>query len=146
MLMMGIVPAKAYALTYTQTYGAQPQIIWDYLYQQIGNPYAVAAMMGNFARESGLIPNIASIPVTCSFDAWASYTDAVDNGEYDENFAAGVLTYQSDGKKIKEKSGSQVSGSGLYYFVMGLEARAEEIREKDRCFSRCADRRCRFQR
>lgn len=57
--------------------------IWDVLYDEIGNSYGVAGLMGNLFAESGLQPN----NLQNSYEGIlgytdASYTQAVDNGSY----------------------------------------------------------------
>lgn len=57
--------------------------IWDVLYEKIGNPYGVAALMGNLYAESGLQPNNLQNAYEESLGYTdASYTQAVDSGSY----------------------------------------------------------------
>ena len=83
MLLLGLMPQKAYALTYEQTTSAQPKAIWDYLYAQLGNAYGVAGIMGNMYMESGLRPNNLDNVANGVFGmSDEEYTNAVDNGTY----------------------------------------------------------------
>ena len=83
MLLLGLVPQRAYALTYEQTTSAQPKAIWDYLYAQLGNAYGVAGIMGNMYMESGLKPNNLDNNANRTFGmSDEEYTNAVDNGTY----------------------------------------------------------------
>lgn len=61
------------------------QIIWDYLFERIGNEYGVAGLMGNLQAESGLYPDRVQGDVPYSQYS-ANYTADVDSGvisEYD---------------------------------------------------------------
>ena len=81
--LLGLVPQRAYALTYEQTTSAQPKAIWDYLYAQFGNAYGVAGIMGNMYMESGLRPNNLDNVANGVFGmSDEDYTNAVDNGTY----------------------------------------------------------------
>ena len=60
------------------------QVVWDYLYQKIGNAYGVAGLMGNLNAESGgfranNLQNSYERSLGMSDD---EYTAAVDNGTY----------------------------------------------------------------
>ena len=93
MLLLGLVPQRAYALTYEQTTSAQPKAIWDYLYAQLGNAYGVAGIMGNMYMESGLKPNNLDNNANKAFGmSDVEYTNAVDNGTY-TNFASDKSYY-----------------------------------------------------
>lgn len=63
------------------------KVVWDYLFERIGNVYGVAGMMGNLYSESGMKPtNLQnSFEKKLGFDD-ISYTAAVDSGIY-TNFA-----------------------------------------------------------
>lgn len=59
--------------------------IWEVLYDEIGNPYGTAALMGNLFAESGLQPN--NLQNSCEGSLGytdASYTQAVDDGSYSD--------------------------------------------------------------
>ena len=56
-ILIGCLPLAASALIYEQSSKAQPEKVWNYLMDKIGNPYGVAGIMGNISHESGLIPN-----------------------------------------------------------------------------------------
>lgn len=69
------------------------KIVWDYLYKKLGNPYAVAGLMGNLYAESGLKPT----NVQNSYERKLGFTDevytaAVDGGKYD-NFVRDSAGY-----------------------------------------------------
>lgn len=67
--------------------------IWDVLYEKIGNPYGVAALMGNLYAESGLQPNNLQNAYEESLGYTdASYTQAVDSGSY-TNFTSDSAGY-----------------------------------------------------
>lgn len=73
-------------ITYYES-GATPapneRHIWDVLYDEIGNPYGVAGLMGNLYAESGLKSNNLQNSYEGSLGYTdASYTEAVDNGSY----------------------------------------------------------------
>ena len=57
--------------------------IWNYLYQQIGNKFGVAGLMGNLYAESGLVPtnlqNTYEKSLGMSDDV---YTSKVNSGDY----------------------------------------------------------------
>ena len=53
------------------------EIIWNYLYQKLQNPYSVAALMGNLKAESGLNPKLANGVSKLGLTN-AEYTKAVD--------------------------------------------------------------------
>lgn len=62
------------------------QRIWDRLYEDIGNKYGVAGLMGNFVAESNLIPYRLQGDYVAGYSASIEYTEQVDNGtisEYD---------------------------------------------------------------
>lgn len=57
--------------------------IWDFLYEKIGNPYGVAALMGNLYVESHLNPKDLQGSYARKFGMTDDqYTAAVDNGSY----------------------------------------------------------------
>lgn len=61
------------------------KIIWDYLYSKIGNAYGTAGLMGNLYAESGLNPqNLENGYERKIKYTDATYTQAVDNGLYDD--------------------------------------------------------------
>ncbi len=67
--------------------------IWDVLYAKIGNPYGVAALMGNLYAESGLQSNNLQNTYEESLGySDASYTQAVDSGSY-TNFTSDSAGY-----------------------------------------------------
>lgn len=59
------------------------QVIWDYLYNKVQNPYGVAALMGNLYVESKLNPkNLQGSYERKLGMTDDQYTEAVDNGTY----------------------------------------------------------------
>ena len=59
------------------------QVIWDYLYKKVQNPYGVAALMGNLYVESKLNPkNLQGSYERKLGMTDDQYTEAVDNGTY----------------------------------------------------------------
>lgn len=59
------------------------QVIWDYLYKKVQNPYGVAALMGNLYVESKLNPkNLQGSYKRKLGMTDDQYTAAVDNGTY----------------------------------------------------------------
>ena len=69
------------------------EIIWNYLYEKIGNPYGAAGLMGNLYAESTLhsnnLQNSYERKLGMTDD---EYTDAVDSGTY-ENFVRDAAGY-----------------------------------------------------
>ncbi|MBQ3388392.1 MAG: hypothetical protein IJG60_04180 [Thermoguttaceae bacterium] len=69
------------------------EIIWNYLYEKIGNPYGTAGLMGNLYAESTLhsnnLQNSYERKLGMTDD---EYTDAVDSGTY-ENFVRDAAGY-----------------------------------------------------
>lgn len=69
------------------------EIIWNYLYERIGNPYGTAGLMGNLYAESTLhsnnLQNSYERKLGMTDD---EYTDAVDSGAYD-NFVRDAAGY-----------------------------------------------------
>ena len=69
------------------------EIIWNYLYEKIGNPYGAAGLMGNLYAESTLhsnnLQNSYERKLGMTDD---EYTEAVDNGTY-ENFVRDAAGY-----------------------------------------------------
>jgi D-alanyl-D-alanine carboxypeptidase len=69
------------------------KIIWDFLYNKLKNPYAVAGIMGNLCAESSLIANVLEYKYQNKFEISSEeYTEGVDNGTYD-NFANDAAGY-----------------------------------------------------
>lgn len=66
--------------------------IWAVLYNQIGNEYGVAALMGNLQAESGIIPYRLQGDFTNTYYKSIRYTDNVVSGAIDRS------TFMSDGK------------------------------------------------
>ena len=67
--------------------------IWNYLYGKLGNAYGTAGMMGNLYAESALKPtNLQNSFETKLGYSDAEYTEAVDNGSYD-NFVKDSAGY-----------------------------------------------------
>ena len=57
--------------------------VWKYLWEQLGNPYGVAGLMGNLQAESGLRPdNLQNSYEKKLGMTDEEYTAAVDNGSY----------------------------------------------------------------
>lgn len=54
--------------------------IWDYLYNEIGNRWGVAGLMGNLMAESALLPNNVQNSFEGRLGSDEEYTRAVDNG------------------------------------------------------------------
>lgn len=57
------------------------RVIWDKLLLAIGNPYGVAALMGNLQAESGLCPYRLQGDFSEGYATSLEYTAAVDSGE-----------------------------------------------------------------
>lgn len=69
------------------------KVIWDFLYDKIGNAYGVAGLMGNLYVESKLNPVCLQGAYARKFGMTsAEYTYAVDNGAY-TNFAQDSAGY-----------------------------------------------------
>ncbi len=72
---------------------APEEIIWNYLYERIGNPYGVAGLMGNLYAESGFrADNLQNSYERKLKMTDREYTDAVDSGAYD-NFVRDAAGY-----------------------------------------------------
>ena len=78
--------------------------IWDVLYEEIKNPYGVAALMGNLYAESGLLPN----NLQNSYESIVGYTDstytaAVNSGTYlsftSDSAGYGLAQWTTSGRK-----------------------------------------------
>ena len=65
------------------------EIIWDYLYEKIRNPYGVAALMGNLFAESSLNPLCAN-GVKKYGMSYSDYTGIVDSGMSDAFVTDGI--------------------------------------------------------
>lgn len=66
--------------------GEFDRYIWDYFSEKIGNPYGVAALMGNLQAESGLCPYRIEGDFSAGYATSKAYTEQVDKGlisEYD---------------------------------------------------------------
>lgn len=67
--------------------------IWDFLYEQIKNPFGVAGLMGNLYAESALNPkNLQNTYEKSLGMTDDSYTSGVDNGSY-TNFVRDAAGY-----------------------------------------------------
>lgn len=63
---------------------ADEKVIWDYLFNKLGNKYGVAGLMGNLYAESALRShNLQGTYERKLGFTDVSYTEAVDSGEYD---------------------------------------------------------------
>ena len=83
LVLLGCLPLSALALKYEQSSSAQPEKVWNFLMDKIGNPYGVAALMGNISHESGLIPNNLNNSSNKSLGlSDEEYTRRTDNGTY----------------------------------------------------------------
>ena len=70
------------------------QQIWDYLYLEIPNPYAVAGIMGNMVAESNLESNRKQGDFSSDRKASKDYTAAVDSGAISkESFQTDAVGY-----------------------------------------------------
>lgn len=58
------------------------EIIWDFLYKRLKNPYGTAGLMGNLFAESSLNPTLANGVKKKTGMTNAEYTAAVDKGTY----------------------------------------------------------------
>lgn len=93
-------------------------IIWNYLYERIGNPYGVAGLMGNLRAESALDAD----NVQNSFERKTGFTDetytaAIDNGSYTcvqfatDKAGYGLAQWTSSGRKTNMYN--HMKGKGL---------------------------------
>lgn len=81
-----------YGDTSKPTDTAEPDLIWNFFMDRLGNPYAVAGLMGNLYLESYLRANNLQDSSNSYYGiSDAEYTRRVDSGEY-TNFV-----YDSDG-------------------------------------------------
>lgn len=67
------------------------EIIWNYLYERLGNAYGAAGLMGNMFAESSLNPILANGIKKYGMTN-QQYTDVVDSGKND-NFATDGIAY-----------------------------------------------------
>ena len=88
-----MAPSAQAAITAPKTTTVEAQKIWNYFYGKIGNEYGVAGLMGNLKAESAL----KSINLQNGYEKKlgytdTTYTDAVDNGTY-EDFVTDAAGY-----------------------------------------------------
>lgn len=109
--------------------------IWDALYREIGNPYGVAALMGNLYAESGLLPN----NLQDSYEGIlgytdASYTQAVDSGRY-TNFKMdragyGLAQWSAEERKTSLIAYANSQGCSIANLDMQLAFLCNELETK----------------
>lgn len=106
------------------------KIIWDFLYEKIGNEYGVAGLVGNLQSESGLNPkNLENYYESRLGFTDEAYVQAVDNGTYTKDqfiydqagFGIYQLTYWSRKKGFYE----YVKSKGVS--IGNLEAQLEYL-------------------
>ena len=110
------------------------QIIWNFLYDKIGNAYGVASMMGNLKAES----NLNSKNMENYYENRLGFTDetyvqAVDNGTYTKDqfvydrcgFGLSQTTFWSRKKALYEYAKSQ--GVSIGNLTMQLEFLYQEL-------------------
>jgi hypothetical protein len=87
-----------------------PKYVWDFLMARINNPYGVAGIMGNLYAESGVLStNLQNTYEWSLGHSDISYTNAVDNGQY-QNFI-----YDSAGYGLAQWTSSDRKANLLYY-------------------------------
>ena len=91
--LLNTAPEKEPATPAITPLADREKAIWDYLFGKLGNAYGAAGIMGNLNAESSLSP----INLQNSYEKKLgftdeSYTDAVDNGTYD-NFVKDSAGY-----------------------------------------------------
>lgn len=83
LLLMSAFQFSAFALKYEQSSKAEPEKVWNYLLEKIGNEYGVAGIMANLTYESGLVPNNLNNSSNKKLGYTdVEYTNAVDTGKY----------------------------------------------------------------
>ena len=111
---------------------ADPDKIWKYLLDKIGNPYGVAGLMGNLRAESALRScNLQQTYETKLGYTDATYTKAVDDGSY-KNFASdkagyGLAQWTSDGRKKNLLAYAKETNSSIGNLDMQLEFLIKEL-------------------
>lgn len=108
------------------------KVIWEFLMEQIGNPFGVAGLMGNLYAESGLRPNNLQNSYEKKLGmSDVSYTAAVDNGSY-SNFVRdsagyGLAQWTHWSRKQKLLEFAQKKCSSIGNLNMQLEFLANEL-------------------
>lgn len=109
--------------------------IWDTLYREIGNPYGVAALMGNLYAESGLLPNnLQNTYEDILGYTDASYTQAVDSGRY-TNFKTdragyGLAQWTAEDRKASLIAYANSQGCSIANLDMQLAFLCNELKMK----------------
>lgn len=109
--------------------------IWDVLYAKIGNPYGVAALMGNLYAESGLQSNNLQNTYEESLGySDASYTQAVDSGSY-TNFTSdsagyGLAQWTVEDRKTPLLAFANARGCSIADLDMQLDFLCNELETK----------------
>ena len=99
------------------------QIIWDYLYQKIGNSYGVAALMGNLFAESSLNPICANGVKKLGLTN-AQYTAITDEGKNDNFITDGIAyglvqwCYKTRKKGLLERARTKKVSIGNIYLQL----------------------------
>lgn len=110
------------------------KIIWDFLYEKIGNEYGVASMMGNLQAES----NLSSKNMENVYESRLGFTDetyvqAIDNGTYTKDqfvhdavgFGYAQWTWHTRKKALYEYAKSK--GTSIGDSTMQLEFLYQEL-------------------
>lgn len=110
------------------------KIIWDYLYSKIGNAYGTAGLMGNLYAESGLNPqNLEDGYERKIKYTDATYTQAVDNGLYDDfvhdkcGYGLAQWTYYT--RKQRLLNFAKEKGKSIGNLQMQLEFLVKELKD-----------------
>lgn len=110
------------------------KIIWDFLYSKIGNAYGTAGLMGNLYAESGLNPqNLENGYERKLKYTDATYTQAVDNGLYDDfvhdkcGYGLAQWTYYTRKQRLLNFAKSK--GKSIGNLEMQLEFLVKELKE-----------------
>ena len=109
------------------------EMVWNYLFKQIGNEYGVAGLMGNLYAESGLRPNnLQNSTEKRIGHTDASYTAAVDNGNYTQFVTDcvgyGLAQWTSAGRKQNLFNYIKSHGKSIGDMEGQLEFLIEEMR------------------
>lgn len=108
--------------------------IWEYLMELIKNPYGVAGLMGNLYAESGLDPqNLQNSYEKKLGHTNASYTQAVDNGEYtnfvNDKAGYGLAQWTYWSRKQNLHNFAKDAGKGIGDLQMQLDFLSKELTE-----------------
>jgi uncharacterized protein YgiM (DUF1202 family) len=115
------------------------QKIWNFLYSKIQNPYGVAALMGNLYVESGLNPkNLQNTYEKKLGMTDNQYTEAVDNGTYDnfvhDSAGYGLAQWTYHSRKANLLKFANETGASIGDLDMQLNFLLKELQAYSLCY------------